>query len=82
MDKKGVKFKANQSLHTIMKLYFFAEDAVNKILLQRSVMIHLFYDSCVYCASLLSWNSQGEEADKEGKKDKVCGSTWRVGGSK
>jgi hypothetical protein len=54
MEKKGMKFRANQSLHTIMKLYQCTEDVVNKILLQRSVMFHILYDSCVYCTSLMS----------------------------
>jgi hypothetical protein len=68
MEKKGVKLKANQSLRTIMKLYQFTEDAVNKILLQRSVVFHILYDSCVYCTSLMSWNSRGEEAGQGGKE--------------
>jgi hypothetical protein len=47
MEKKGVKFSASQSLHTTMKLYQFIEDAVNKTVLQRSVVFHILYDSCV-----------------------------------
>jgi hypothetical protein len=68
MEKKGVKFWANQSLHTIMKLHQFTEDAINKILLQRSVMFHILYDSCVYCTSLMSWNFRGEKAAQGGKE--------------
>jgi hypothetical protein len=68
MEKKGVKFRANQSLHKIMKLHQFTEDAINNILLQRSVMFHILYDSCVHCTRLMSWNSWGEEAGQGGKE--------------
>jgi hypothetical protein len=47
MEKEGVKFRANQGLNMIMK---------------RSVMFHILYDSCVYCTSPMYWNSRGEEA--------------------
>jgi hypothetical protein len=71
MEKKGVKFRASQGLHTIMKAYQFTEDAVNKIRLQRCVMFHILYDSCVYCTNLMSWNSRGEEAGRGGGGEEV-----------
>jgi hypothetical protein len=67
MEKKGVEFGANQIFHATMKSNQFAEDAVNKILQQRSVMFHILYDSCVYCTSLMSWNSREEEPGQGGK---------------
>jgi hypothetical protein len=63
-----VKFRTNQNLKTTMKLYQFAEHAVNNILIQRSVMFHILYDTCVYCTSLMSSNSRGEEARQGGKE--------------
>jgi hypothetical protein len=55
-------------LHATTKLYQFTEDAFYNILLQRSVMFHILYDSCVYCTSLMSFNSRGEagQGGKEG----------------
>jgi hypothetical protein len=59
-----VKFRANQILHTIMKSYQFTEEAVYKILLQRSVMFHIV--STVQASCLKT--PGGKKRDKEGKK--------------
>jgi hypothetical protein len=59
-----MKFRANQSLHITMKLHQFTEDGVNKILLRRSVMFHILYDTCACCTR----NSQGEEAGQGAKE--------------
>jgi hypothetical protein len=65
-----VKFRANQSLHTIMKLYQFTEDLVNKILLQRNGMFHILYDIVVSTVQVSCLETPGEKKrDKERKKD-------------
>jgi hypothetical protein len=67
MEKKGLKFGANQILHATMKLYQFTENAVNKILLQRSVMFHILYDSCpLYKSHVLKhpWRRSGTKREK------------------